>query len=111
MRLLHGLQVGQRPDAHRDLGDWLETSTTVHARSSGADGLRTTGYEIQFLLVRQAEDLVVVGAVALVPGDEPLHSVEFAFLEEVARGIHNAGDVCTVLTGALPSSMSRTVRR
>jgi hypothetical protein len=111
MRLLHGLQAGQRPDAHKDLGDWLETSTTVMARSSSTDGLRTTGYEIQFLLVRQAEDLVVVGAVALVPGDEPMQSVEFAFLEEVARGIHNAGDVCTVLTGALPSSMSRTVRR
>jgi hypothetical protein len=112
MSLLHGLQIGQRPDARRDLGEWLESSTTVMARSSSAGDLRTTGYEIQFLLVRQGEDLVVVGAVALVPGDEPMQTVEFAFLEEVARGIHSAGDVCTVLTGApLPSSMSRTVRR
>lgn len=112
MSLLHGLQTGQRLDAHRDLGEWLESSTTVMARSSASDDVRTTGYEIQFLLVRQEEDLVVVGAVALVPGNEPMQSMEFAFLEEVARGIHDAGDVCTVLTGApLPSSMSRTVRR
>jgi hypothetical protein len=112
MSLLHGLQTGGRPDARRDLGDWLESSTTVMARSSPSADLRATGYEIQFLLVRQDEDLVVVGAVALVPGDEPLQTIEFAFLEEVARGIHSAGDVCTVLTGApLPSSMSRTVRR
>ncbi|HKP59888.1 MAG TPA: protein kinase [Polyangiales bacterium] len=112
MSLLHGLQSGQRPDARRDLGDWLETSTTVMARSPAATDVRACGYETQFLLVRQGDDLVVVGAVALQPGDEALHPIEFAFLEEVARGIYSAGDVCTVLTGApLPSSMSRTVRR
>ncbi len=112
MSLLHGLQGSHRPDAPRDLGDWLESSTTVMAKLPGSEAHARGNYETQFLLVRQGDDLVVVGAVALLRGDEPLRSVEFAFLEEIGRGIYSAGDVHTVLTGApLPSSLSRTVRR
>jgi hypothetical protein len=79
---------------------------------ANGDARAEQAYEMQFLLVRQDDNLVVVGAIALAPGAEPLHNVEFTFLEEVARGIYSAGDVCTILTGApLPSSLSRTVRQ
>jgi hypothetical protein len=44
-------------------------------------------------------DIVVVGVVALVQGEAPLEPLRASFLEEVARGIYDAGDVRTVYFG------------
>jgi hypothetical protein len=111
MSQLHGMQSAQRASSRADLGGWLESSTTVMSPASTHSVMHSNvEYETQFLLVRQGDDLVVVGAVALQKSDA-MHTVEFAFLEEVARGIYSAGDVHTVFTNANePSTLSRTVR-
>jgi hypothetical protein len=44
--------------------------------------------------------VVIVGAVALAPGLEPLEPLEAAYLEAVALGIYDAGDVQTVYFAA-----------
>jgi hypothetical protein len=44
-------------------------------------------------------ELVVVGIAALVPGDAALEPLRASFVEEVARGIYDAGDVRTVYFG------------
>jgi hypothetical protein len=53
-------------------------------------------YSYLVLSVARANGQVVVGALALAPGLTPLEPVERSFLEEVARGIYDAGDVHTV---------------
>jgi len=57
-----------------------------------------------FLVIPREGQLVAVGAVALIPGEEPLTGVDFAVLEEIARGIYDAADVQTVFLGAAPVS-------
>jgi hypothetical protein len=44
-------------------------------------------------------ELVVVGIVALLQGEAPLEPLRASFLEEVTRGIYDAGDVRTVYFG------------
>jgi tRNA A-37 threonylcarbamoyl transferase component Bud32 len=61
-----------------------------------------SGYRSLFLLIPKRDDIIVVGAIALVQGEEPLRSIDADFLIEVARGIYDAGDVQTVYYGAPP---------
>jgi hypothetical protein len=53
-------------------------------------------YRAVLLTLPRPEKLVIVGAVALVPGIEPIAPIDQAYLEEVTRGIYDAGDVQTV---------------
>lgn len=53
----------------------------------------------------RGEDEVVVGAVALVQGDEPIKAVDVEFLMEVARSIYDAGDIQTVYFAASSASL------
>lgn len=53
-----------------------------------------------FLVIPKDGQLVAVGAIALIPGEEALTGVDFSVLEEIARGIYDAADVQTVFLGA-----------
>ncbi len=53
-------------------------------------------YRSLFLLVPRGGELVAVGAIALVAGEEGIRPMDFALLEEISRGIYDAGDVQTV---------------
>ncbi|HKP61037.1 MAG TPA: protein kinase [Polyangiales bacterium] len=53
-------------------------------------------YSYVLLTLQRPENLVIVGAIALVPGAEPTIPIDCTYLEEVARGIYDAGDVQTV---------------
>ncbi len=55
-----------------------------------------SGYRSLFLMIPKRDDIIVVGAIALTQGEEPLRSIDAEFLIEVARGIDDAGDVQTV---------------
>jgi hypothetical protein len=56
-------------------------------------------YSAVYLIFPRAERLVAVGAIALIPGDQPLLAIDPGVLEEVARGIYEAADVQTVFLG------------
>jgi tRNA A-37 threonylcarbamoyl transferase component Bud32/tetratricopeptide (TPR) repeat protein len=55
-----------------------------------------------FLVIPKDGQLVAVGAVALLPGDESLLGIPTQTLEEIARGIYDAADVHTVFFGPTP---------
>jgi GAF domain-containing protein len=59
-------------------------------------------YGYVLLTLQRAGQFVIVGAVALAPGPEPLEPIDALYLEEVARGIYDAGDVQTVYFAAGP---------
>jgi hypothetical protein len=59
-------------------------------------------YSYVLLTLQRAGQFVIVGAVALAPSAEPLEPIDAAYLEEVARGIYDAGDVQTVYFAAGP---------
>jgi hypothetical protein len=64
-----------------------------------------------FLVIPKDGQLVAVGAIALIPGEEPLTGIDFATLEEIARGIYDAADVQTVFLGAsAPASSAPRLR-
>ena len=52
------------------------------------------------LSFRSGTELVVVGAVALVPGDGALDAIPPAFSEAIARALHQSNEVRTVYVGA-----------
>ncbi len=71
----------------------------------GGFGLSTWSAVVQnyrslFLTIVRGDDILVVGAVALVAGDEPIQPVSYEYLTEVARAIYYSGDVQTVYFGA-----------
>jgi hypothetical protein len=57
-------------------------------------------YSSLLLVIPKEDDIIVVGIIALVKGDEPIKQVDSDFLIEIARGIYHAGDVQTVYFGA-----------
>jgi hypothetical protein len=67
-------------------------------------------YGSVFLVIPGDGQLVAVGAIALIPSEEPLHGIAFGTLEEIARGIYDAADVQTVFLGVTPpvSSSARS---
>ena len=100
------------------IDDNLETMIVSHVDRSGfgstirlsQDAEEQDAKEVAFeyssllLVIPKDDDIVVVGIIALVRGDEPIRSVDSDFLIEVACGIYDAGDVQTVYYGAPPVS-------
>ncbi len=62
-------------------------------------GREGSAYRSLPLITSGNGELVVVGIVALVQGVMPLEPLRGSFVEEVARGIYDAGDVRTVYFG------------
>jgi hypothetical protein len=79
--------------------------TTVHEEDPATASRSTTDYVSLLLTFPRERELVVVGAVAMVPGETDLARVEPAFLESVARAIYAAGDVRSVYFDA-PDSLA-----
>ena len=65
-------------------------------------------YRSVLLTMWRNEETIGVGAIALVPGAEPLLPIPRAFLEEIARGLFDAGDVLTarIRQGAEPPAQN-----
>jgi hypothetical protein len=59
-----------------------------------------------FLVIPKVGQLVAVGAIALMHGEEPFTAIDPAALEEIARGIYDAADVHTVFLGATAPASS-----
>jgi Protein kinase domain/AAA ATPase domain len=71
--------------------------TVIDFEHRPANDQRDATYTYLVLSLEQPDkNIVIVGAVALVPGSEPTEPVDRTFLEEVARGIYDAGDVRTL---------------
>jgi hypothetical protein len=69
----------------------IVTATALSSPSAERDAYRTVP-----LTLLRAGELVVIGVVVLIAGDEPLQPLSSAFVEDVARGIYDSGDVRTV---------------
>lgn len=100
------LELEARLNAFRDADDKTAVAdntkvgrlTTAIANDESDPQMDLIGgtYRSLFLLVPRGGELVAVGAVALVAGEEGIRPVDFALLEEIARGMYDAGDVQTV---------------
>ena len=77
------------------LPDELETVATPDA-DAPCPTLEDSRYRALVLSLASNGAPLIVGAVALVRDQEALRPVSYAFLERVARGIYDAGDVKTV---------------
>jgi hypothetical protein len=70
----------------------------------------STDYTSLLLTFPRERELVVVGAIAMVPSETPLSKVDPAFLESVARAIYSAGDVRSVYFDAPESFATMRAR-
>ncbi|HEY6562469.1 MAG TPA: protein kinase [Polyangiaceae bacterium] len=89
--------------------DDVET-VIVTATSLSSPSAERNDYRTVLLTLLRTGELVVIGVVALFTGDEPLELLSSAFVEEVARGIYDSGDVRTVYfqrSSAYPSQHPR----
>jgi hypothetical protein len=84
--------VDAEPIAMQTVVDPDEQPELSRHRAGGA-------YRSVLLTTLKGNELVGVGAIALVRGDEPLAAVPHAVIEEVARSLFDAGDLRTVLVG------------
>ena len=86
------------PDSSAELAlpDQLVTVVETDDERGLRDVKSGSAYNSLLLTLARSGNVVIVGAVALVPGADPIAPIDCAYLEEVARGIYDAGDVQTV---------------
>lgn len=92
--LEHGASQARRTDRTRP--DVLRTVVETDDEPFLRDVETGATYSYVLLTLQRRGGPLIVGAVALAPGSEPLESIERTYLEEVARGIYDAGDMQTV---------------
>jgi hypothetical protein len=96
--------VARRATAGREAQTFEEAdalTTVVDLDEQLAGRVRPgANYSYFVLTLQRSQKLVIVGAVALAPGRTPLEPIEAAYLEAVALGIYEAGDVQTVYFAA-----------
>jgi tetratricopeptide (TPR) repeat protein len=84
--------------------------TRVYDDEPLADSRSSTDYTSLLLSFPRERELVVVGAIAMVPSETPLAKVDPGFLESIARAIYAAGDVRSVYFDAPDSFATMRAR-